>query len=338
MAMRFSLRLNNDLTVPQYVELAQRAESLGFDQFWVSSDLFLRSAGVILTAVALNTNRIQLGSCVLNPYTMNPAEVAMLAGTLDEVSDGRFLLGIASGAAEFLGWVGIRHGKPLAAMRESVAAIRRLMRNESAECDGEFLPWSSGAYMRFHVEREIPIYIGAMGPRMLHLAGEIGDGALPLLFPPERYYFARQQVDCGQAISVSNTADFDFATCIWVSAAQDRAAARRVLAQKVAYYGSAMNETLLADLGLSTVDFEPINKALVGDRDEARAIDLVTDDMLRIGVVGDAADIIERLEPLVSDGATHLSFGPPLGPDFGEALQILGQVVQHFKLSDTQEQ
>ena len=336
-AMRFSLRLNNDLTVPQYVELAQRAESLGFDQFWVSSDLFLRSAGVILTAVALNTNRIQLGSCVLNPYTMNPAEVAMLAATLDEVSDGRFLLGIASGAAEFLGWVGIRHGKPLTAMRESVAAIRRLMSNESAECDGEFLQWGSEAYMRFPVRRQVPIYIGAMGPRMLRLAGEIGDGALPLLFPPERYYFARQQVDSGQAISASRAADFDFATCIWVSAAQDRAAARRVLAQKVAYYGSAMNETLLADLGLSTADFEPINKALVDDRDEARAIDLVTDDMLRIGVVGDAADIIERLEPLVSDGATHLSFGPPLGPDFGEALRILGQVVQHFKQSDTQE-
>ena len=151
--MRFSLRLNNDLTVPQYVELAQRAESLGFDQFWVSSDLFLRSAGVILTAVALNTNRIQLGSCVLNPYTVNPAEVAMLAATLDEVSDGRFLLGIASGAAEFLGWVGIRHGKPLTAMRESVAAIRRLMSNESAECAGEFLTLGRvSAYMRFPVE------------------------------------------------------------------------------------------------------------------------------------------------------------------------------------------
>ena len=338
MAMRFSLRLNNDLTVPQYVELAQRAESLGFDQFWVSSDLFLRSAGVILTAVALNTNRIQLGSCVLNPYTMNPAEVAMLAATLDEVSDGRFLLGIASGAAEFLGWVGIRHGKPLTAMRESVAAIRQLMSNRIAECDGEFLLWGREAYMRFPVRRRVPIYIGAMGPRMLHLAGEIGDGVLPLLFPPERYYFARRQVDSGQSMSASGAEDFDFATCIWVSASQDRAAARRVLAQKVAYYGSAMNETLLADLGLSTADFVPINKALVDDRDEARAIDLVTDDMLRIGVVGDAADIIERLEPLVSDGATHLSFGPPLGPDFGEALLILGQVIQHFKQYDTQEQ
>ncbi len=328
--MRFSLRLNNDLLVPHYVELAQRAEALDFDQFWVSNDLFLRSAGVILTATAMNTKRISIGTCILNPYTMNAAEVAMLAATLDELSDGRFLLGISAGAAEFLGWVGIRHGRPLTATRESVAAIRRLLGNRSAEYSGEFLSWGSEAYMRFPVERQVPIYVGGMGPRMLELAGEIGDGALPLLFPPERYYAARRHVEEGQDSSENPKADYDFATCIWVSASQDRTQARRVLAQKVAYYGNAMNETVLSDLGLAKADFEPISRAITEDKNEERAIDLVTDDMLRIGVVGDASQIIERLEPLVADGARHLSFGPPLGPDFGEALNILGQVVQHF--------
>ena len=329
--MRFSVRLNNDLAVYQYVELAQQAESLGFDQFWVSNDLFLRSAGVILTAAALNTERIQVGSCILNPYTMNTAEIAMLGATLDEVSGGRFLLGLSAGAAEFLGWVGLRHGKPLTAMRESVAAVRKLLGNARAECEGEFLSWGEEAYMRFVVERQVPVYIGGMGPRMLELAGEIGDGALPLLFPPERYYMARPQVAAGQALRENDDAQFDFATCIWVSASRDRDAARKVLAQKVAYYGSAMNEDVLADLGLEPADFAPITKALVADRDEARAIELVTDDMLKIGVVGDASQIIERLEPLVVAGATHLSFGPPLGPDFGEALRILGDVIGHFE-------
>ncbi len=329
--MRFSLRLNNDLLLPQYIELAQQAESEGFDQFWVSSDLFLRSTSVILTAVALNTSRIKIGSCVLNPYTTNTAEIAMQAATLDEVSNGRFLLGISAGAAEFLAWVGIRHGKPLAAVRESVSAIRRLLRNESAECSGEFLRWSRDAYMRFSVEREIPIYVGGMGERMLALAGEIGDGVLPLLFPPERYYKARQQVDAGRELIADTGAEFDFATCIWVSAAQDRDAARRMLAQKIAYYGSAMNDGLLADLGLTKTDFAPIDRALIFDRCESRAIDLVTDQMLKIGIVGNASQIIERLEPLVSDGATHISFGPPLGPDFGEAIRILGEVVRHIK-------
>lgn len=329
--MRFSLRLNNDLSVPQYVELAQQAEALDFDQFWVSNDLFLRSAGVILTATALNTKRIRIGSCILNPYTMNAAEIAMLAATLDEVSDGRFLLGISAGAAEFLGWVGIRHERPLTATRESVAAIRRLLGNQSAEHSGEFLSWGGEAYMRFPIKRQIPIYVGGMGPRMLELAGEIGNGALPLLFPPERYYTARRHVEKGQASSENPSIDYDFATCIWVSASKDRTQARKVLAQKVAYYGGAMNEVVLSGLGLAKADFEPISHALLENRNESRAIELVTDEMLRIGITGDAGQIIQRLEPLVAAGATHLSFGPPLGPDFGEALRILGNVVQHFK-------
>lgn len=329
--MRFSLRLNNDLTLPQFIELAQSAEAQGFDQFWVSSDLFFRSAGVILSAVALNTTRIHIGSCVLNPYTMNPAEIAMLAATLDELSEGRFLLGISAGAAEFLHWVGIRHGKPLGVVRESVDAIRRLLDGEPAASSGEYLRWSDEAYLRFPVSRRIPIYIGGMGPKMLALGGEIGDGVLPLLFPPERYHTAIKQVGSGQVLRSDGDANFDFVTCIWVSASHDFQAARRPLAQKIAYYGSAMNAALLADMGLAKADFEPITRALLVERNESKAIDLVTDDMLTIGVMGNSAAIIERLEPLVADGATHLSFGPPLGPDMKEAVSILGDVVRYFK-------
>src|SRR5690606_18164418 len=88
--MKFSLRFNNDLPADEYVRLVQAAEQAGIDQFWVSNDLFLRSAPVILTAVALATERIEIGTCIVNPYTLHPAEIAMMAATLDEVSGGRF--------------------------------------------------------------------------------------------------------------------------------------------------------------------------------------------------------------------------------------------------------
>jgi len=132
--MRFSIRLNNDLTLKEYVGLAQAAERAGFDQFWVSNDLFLRSAPIILSAVVAATERIQIGTCILNPYTMNPSEIAMLAATLDELSGCRFNLGLAAGAADFLKWVGIPQVKPLAAMRETIAAIRALLRSPSPPC------------------------------------------------------------------------------------------------------------------------------------------------------------------------------------------------------------
>ena len=123
--MRFSLRLNNDLTLPDYVALAQAAEAAGFDQFWVSNDLFLRSAPVILAAVAGATSRIELGSCILNPYTIHPSEIAMLAATLDELSGNRFNLGLAAGAADFLAWVGLPIPAPPRTMRATITACGR---------------------------------------------------------------------------------------------------------------------------------------------------------------------------------------------------------------------
>ena len=111
--MKFSLRFNNDLPVSDYLHYARAAEAAGFDQFWVSNDLMLRSAPVILTAIASATERIEIGSCILNPYTLNAAEIAMFAATLDEYSGGRFNLGLSAGAADFLRLAG--HGAASAA-------------------------------------------------------------------------------------------------------------------------------------------------------------------------------------------------------------------------------
>lgn len=329
--MKFSLRLNNDLTPSAYIALAQAAEAAGFDQFWVSNDLFLRSDIPILTAVALATQRIHIGTGILNPYTVHPAEMAMLAATLDEMSGNRFLLGIAAGAGDFLDWVGLEQTSPLAAMRETIQAVRALLRGERAALDGRFLRWNAEAYLRFTPPRVTPIYLGALGPKMLALAGEQADGVLPLLFPPEHYFNVRPLLETGIATRNSQLAPLDFAACIWVSLSEDRAAARRVLAQKIAYYGQSLGSLILDQLGLVREDFAEIERAFHGEKDAEKAIALVDERMLRIGIVGDAADVIERMQPLVAAGATHLSFGPPLGPEPLEAVALLGQVIQHFK-------
>lgn len=329
--MRFSLRLNNDLPLPDYSTLARAAEEAGFDQFWVSNDLFLASALVILPAVALATTRIEIGAGILNPYTLHPGEIAMFAASMDELSGNRFNLGLAAGAAEFLKWVGIEQSSPLGAMAETIAAIRRLQTGERAATGGSFLPWSGEAYLRIPAPRQTPIYVGAMGPKMLALAGEMADGALPLLFPPEHYFGVLPYLQEGLARRSVDTGPFDLAACIWVSLAQDRAAARRALAHKIAYYGHALGPLIWNRLGLVKADFAAIEQAMMVERDEEKAIALVDERMLRIGVVGGAADVIERLKPLVAAGVEHLSFGPPLGPDPLAAVLLLGEVVRHFR-------
>ena len=329
--MRFSLRLNNDLLPSAYIALAQAAEAAGFDQFWVSNDLFLRSDIPILTAVAMATECIHVGTGILNPYTIHPAEMAMLAATMDEISGNRFLLGVAAGAGDFLEWVGLEQTNPLAATRETIQAVRGLLAGERVALAGRFLRWNEEAYLRFAAPRVTPIYLGAMGPKMLALAGEQADGVLPLLFPPEHYFNVRTLVDRGEAKRNSQLAPLDFAACIWVSLSEDRAAARRVLAQKIAYYGQSLGPLILEQLGLVREDFAEIERAFHGENDEEKAIGLVDERMLRIGIVGGPNDVIERLEPLVAAGATHLSFGPPLGPEPLEAVALLGQVIEHFR-------
>jgi 5,10-methylenetetrahydromethanopterin reductase len=329
--MRFSLRLNNDLPLPQYEALAQAAEAAGFDQFWVSHDLFLRSSSVILPILARATTKMEIGSCIFNPYTINPAELAMFAATMDELSGNRFNLGLAAGAKEFLRWVGLEQDRPLAAMRETIEIVRRLLSGESSALHGHFGQWTSEAYLRFPAPRVTPIYVGAMGPKMLELAGELGDGILPLLFPPEHYFNVRPIVDAGIARRPAALSELDFAACIWVSLSADGEAAKRTLAQKIAYYGSSLGPMILAQLDLSAEDFAPIQQALFVERDEDKAVAMVDERMMRIGVVGRMSDVIARLEPLVEAGAQHLSFGPPLGPEPLEAVVLLGQVIDHFR-------
>ncbi len=324
--MKFSLRLNNDLPVSDYVALAQAAERVGFDQFWVSNDLFLRSVPVILTAVAQATTRIEIGTCVVNPYTIHPAEIAMIAATLDEISGSRFNLGIAAGGSELLKWVNIAQGRPLVATRRAIAQINAILSGDTAE------GWTPEAYLRFTPRRRVPIYLGAMGPKMLRMAGEVADGVLPLLFPPEHFATVRPLVEAGAAAAGRSIHSIDLAACLWVSISGDHQAAEAALRDKIAYYGAGLSPLILARLGVTKADFGPVEHAIMTERDPEKARALVTDNMLRIGVVGTAQDLITRLETLVAMGACHLSFGPPLGPNLLAAVEQLGRyVLPHFR-------
>jgi 5,10-methylenetetrahydromethanopterin reductase len=325
--MRFSLRLNNDLPLADYVALARAAEAAGFDQLWVSNDLFLRSAPVILAAVAHATHRIELGTGILNPHTMHPAELATLAATMDELCGGRFNLGLGAGAADFLAWVGLADPHPARTMRETIEGIRRLLSGQTLPAGGRFLRGSAEAYLRFRPPRVTPIYVGAMGPRLLAVAGELAEGVLPLLLPPEHYFTVRSLIEAGVRRRDPARGPLDLAACVWVSVAEDGVAARRALAEKVAYYGQALGDLIHARLGVTREAFAPITRAAMAEQDLPRAAAMVTDQMLAIGIAGPPEAVVEQLLPLVRAGVRHVSFGPPLGPDPVRAVELLGRCV-----------
>lgn len=325
--MRFSLRLNNDTAPDAFLELAELAEAAGFHQVWVSNDLFLRSAPVLLAHAAHRTSSIQLGTGIMNPYSVHPAELAMLATTLQEVTNGRFLLGLGAGAEDFLRWAGLERPRPLASTRAAVAAIRILLEGgRPNEHDAAGSGWTQDAYLRTPAH-PTPIYLGVMSPKMLALAGEVADGALPLLFPPEHFPIAAGQAAEGARSVGRDPATLDLAACVWASVDDDDpAAARHALATKIAYYGPSFAPYLLERAGLSVADFAPITAALRRDGLDAAAR-LVTEPMLRLGIAGSAAEVVQRCRWLLGQGATHLSFGPPLGPDPRRAVEVLGRQV-----------
>jgi 5,10-methylenetetrahydromethanopterin reductase len=323
--VRFSIRLNNDLPIEEYVAIAQAAEAVGFDQLWVSHDLFLRSAPVILSACALVTERIQLGTCILNPYTLHPAEIAMVTATLDELSGNRFKLGLSAGAGEFLKWVGIEQERPLSATRVAIEQLQAVLAGEAAP------GWEPEAYLRMPARRT-PIYLGATSPRMLRLAGELADGALPLLFPPEHYATVVPLIAEGALQAGRSLDDIDIAACVWCSISDNRTAAEDALKDKIAYYAQALSGYLKERLGLDEVRLRALEHAVMTERDPAAAREMVTPEMLRIGIVGAPDDIVRRLKSLVAMGVRHLSFGPPLGPDPLQAVLTLGrEVLPHFR-------
>jgi 5,10-methylenetetrahydromethanopterin reductase len=319
--VRFSIRLNNDWPVAAYPELAKIAEDSGFDQFWVSHDLFFRSSPVILASVANATEHIEIGTCIINPYSVHPSEIAMMAATLDELSGGRFNLGIGAGAAEFLKWLGMPQEHPLKTTREAIQAINAVLSGEPG--DG----WEPEAYLRFEARRRVPIYLAAFSPKMLRLIGEIADGALPLLFPPEHYDTVYPLVEEGAKSAGRSMDEIDFAACVWCSIGHDRVAAENVLKDKIAYYGHALSPLIWDRLGVTQEDFRPIEHALMTERDAEKARSLVDERMLRIGVAGSPDEVIERLESLVQRGVKHLSLGPPLGPDPKAAIRTLGHEI-----------
>lgn len=303
MELTFSVRFNNDVPPSRFARLAALAEERGFDQVWVSNDLFFHSASVLVSAAARATSRIALGVGVFNPVSMHSSEVAMIAASLAELSGGRALLGIGAGADRFLAWAGLQFDPPVARTERAIGEIRALLAGEA--------PWSPEGRMRVSTSA-VPIYVGAMGERMLRMAGRVADGALPLLFPPSHYRVAAAQIAEGAATAGRDPQAIDIAACIWCSIASDAERARRALAEKIAYYGPSFSPDLLARAGLRVSDFEG---------------GAVTPKMLGLGVAGGPEDVAAACARLIADGARHISFGPPLGPDPEDAIRVLAAEV-----------
>ena len=177
------------------IELAIEAERLGFDSAW-AAEAWGTDAVTVLAWLAAKTSRIKVGSAIMQIPGRTPANCAMTAMTLDQLSGGRFLLGLGTSGPQVVeGWHGQEWGKPLARTREYVEIVRAALRRETLEHHGEHYdipyagPGATGLgkplkLMARPLRPEIPIYLASISPKSVELAAEIADGWIPIFFDP----------------------------------------------------------------------------------------------------------------------------------------------------------
>ena len=180
------------LTAEQQLEIVKEAESAGFDSVW-AAEAYGSDTATVLAWLASQTERIKIGSSIFQMPARTPAMTAMTAATLDQLSNGRMLLGIGSSGPQVAeGWHGQPFANQLQRTREYVEILRKALARERLEYKGDLyelpLPDGPGKALKLMiapVQERMPIYIAAIGPKNTTLTGEIADGWLPTFFSPE---------------------------------------------------------------------------------------------------------------------------------------------------------
>ncbi len=300
-------------TIGAVLPLVEHADRVGIDSVW-AAEAYGSDAVTVLSYLAANTERIKLGSGILQMPARTPANTAMTAMTLDALSGGRLILGLGlSGPQVVEGWHGVPYGRPLGRTREYVEIVRMaIAREQPLEYDGEHyqIPYRGedatglGKPLKsiLHPVRDrIPIYLAAIGPRNVALAAEIADGWLPIFYSPEREDIFDANLDAGLAAAGRSAADFDIAASVMVAAGDDIDACRDQLRPFLALYIGGMGAKgrnfyfdLATRYGFGAQAEQIQDAYLDGRKDEAAAHvpDALVDE---VALVGPLDRIVDRL-------------------------------------------
>ncbi|MEM2058705.1 MAG: 5,10-methylenetetrahydromethanopterin reductase, partial [Thermoproteota archaeon] len=196
MNLKFGIEFVPATSIDGLVSSTVQAENVGFDHVWITDHYANRCVYVALTLASLNTKRVKLGTGVTNPFHIHPAWTASTIATLNEVSNGRAVLGLGPGDRSTLSQLGLKMDKPLTAVKEAVEIIRKLWSGDKVNFSGDVFQLFN-ARLGFKPSSPIPIYVGAQGPKMLELAGAIGDGVLINASHPKDFEVAVRYIQEG---------------------------------------------------------------------------------------------------------------------------------------------
>src|SRR5881409_592465 len=235
------------MTAEAGLEIAQAAERLGYDSLW-TAEAYGSDAATPLAWLAAGTSRIKLGAGIFQIPGRSAAMTAMTAATIDNLSNGRLILGLGtSGPQVSEGFHGVRFGKQLQRTREYMAVVRLALEHQKVEFHGETidlpLPDGPGKAPKLSIrpiQQRIPIYLAALGPKNVALAGEIADGWLPVFFSPEHTSTLREPLEEGAHRAGRSLAGFQVCPTVNVMITDDIESARNAMRPMLALYIGGM--------------------------------------------------------------------------------------------------
>jgi 5,10-methylenetetrahydromethanopterin reductase len=294
------------------LEMAKYAEQRGFEAIWQADTRLARDCVVLMSAFLATTRRLKLGSGILPIWTRNAAVIAATWSTMHELAPGRVMLGLGAWWEPIAARVGVRREKPLKAMREHVEAIRQLFMMTEVTYLGEFVRLDR---VKLDVvfgdtsPRNIPIYIGATGDKMLELAGEICDGVV-LNYVVSVDYIRRaiEHVRIGAERAGRKLSDVDLPELIVCCLSDSDPAAAMAEGKKLVAYYLATEPHIMKASGVSEDLLHKVQSVMgwpATDEEYDKAARLIPDDVVRnLMAVGTTQECVAKVQEYVDAGVT----------------------------------
>ena len=302
--MRIAASLPVPPDVPMCRRVAARAEELGYESVWIADTGAGPDAFVVAAATAAVTRTLRIGTAVIPTYTRSPSVMAAGTGSVAQLAPGRFVLGIGASSETIVdAWGGIPYRRPLTQIRESVTVLRQMLAGERVTFTGKTLR-TRGFRLVSAPPSPVPIYLAALMPSMLELAGEIADSVILNFMPVEAVPRMLAHVRLGAERAGRDPRTIEVVSRFQTIVTDDVPAARAGLRQMMGpYFATSVYNRFVAWCGFP----DEAENILAGwqAKDRARNTGAVTDDMIdRLGVIGSAAHCRARLEAFVNAGVT----------------------------------
>jgi 5,10-methylenetetrahydromethanopterin reductase len=335
MTIRLGIAIWQTVHSQRLIQLVKLCEELGYDQFWYSNHKLYRDMFVGLTLAAVYSQRMQIGTFIAEPYSMHPAQVAAAIATVDEVSQGRAILLLGTGGANFKE-LGIERTKPLQAMEEAIEIIRRLLAGERITYEGDIF-YVKDAWLHFEPRKDIPIMVATRGNKMLRLSGRLADGVMIATYAtPTGLRHAVHLVEEGAKAAGRRLEDIELVSrvdgCVWEDSRVAKDAVKPMIAGML--MSSYPDRAFVQQVSLNVPEeLEEILK----EKDEAKAFaagPLVPDEFVEaFAWAGTPEEVAHQVSQVVKLGVKNITFMPHPPPGKGVepivrtfALEVMSRV------------